>query len=312
MRALKYADITLRPRYSTLDSRANADTSIDFGPKKFKIPIIPANMRAVIDERTARWLSDNNYFYIMHRFDVDPLSFCSENRTLKIVSISVGVQQKDKEDIIRLASSKLRIDYITIDIAHAHSSLVKAMVEHIRAFLPSTYLIAGNVATADAVLDLQKWGVDCIKVGIGQGYVCTTKDKTGFTYPMFSCILECASVARVPIIADGGIQSNGDVAKALCAGATMVMAGSLFSQCLDSPAPTVVIDGRKYKKYYGSASEHNKGHRKNIEGTLKELPHNNMTYAEKCEELQQDLQSSISYAGGSTLKDFLGVKYLEI
>jgi GMP reductase len=171
----------------------------------------------------------------------------------------------------------------------------------VKEHLPEAFIIAGNVATKDAVGDLASWGADCVKVGIGQGYVCTTKDKTGFTQPMFSCMLDCVKDSPVPIIADGGIKCNGDVAKALVAGASIIMAGSLFSQCIDSPAISTVLNGAIYKQYFGSASEHNKGGKKHIEGVMKEIPSNNMSYEEKLEEIRQDLQSSISYAGGEDI-----------
>ena len=186
MNALKYSDFSLMPKYSALGSRSYADTSIKFGGKEFKLPVVPANMRAVIDLARASKLSDNDYFYLMHRFDMDPVSFCSEARTLKTISISVGVKEKDQEDIVQLAKSGLRVDFITIDIAHGHSLLMKEMIAHIKRHLPEVFIIGGNVATRDAIIDLEDWGANCIKVGIGQGLACITKDKTGFTYPMFS------------------------------------------------------------------------------------------------------------------------------
>ena len=312
MKALKYSDVTLMPRCSVLKTRSDADTSLKFAGRKFNLPVVPANMRAVIDLSRAQHLSDNDYFYIMHRFDMDPVSFCSEARTLKTISISVGVKEKDRQDISQLANSGLRVDFITIDIAHGHSLLMKEMIAHIKRHLPDTFIIAGNVATRDAIIDLEEWGADCIKVGIGQGMACITKDKTGFTYPMFSSMLECSGVAKVPLIADGGIKANGDIAKAIRAGATLVMAGSIFSQCSDSPAPTIMKNGRIYKQYFGSASERNKGHGDHIEGVIREIESNGMKYVDKYKEITQDLQSSISYAGGSCLKSLNNVNYRQI
>ena len=117
---------------------------------------------------------------------------------------------------------------------------------------------------------------------------------------MFTCVKLCSNV-NVPIIADGGIRCNGDVAKALVAGATMVMAGGLFAACTDSPASVININGLDHKAYFGSASVENKGHNNNVEGKLNQIPNNGMTYGEKLNEITQDLQSSISYAGGKTL-----------
>jgi GMP reductase len=127
---------------------------------------------------------------------------------------------------------------------------------------------------------------------------------------MFTCIQECSRVARVPIIADGGVRCNGDIAKALVAGASLVMCGSIFASCSDSPAPVVRDEsGRKYKQYYGSASIHNKKNNKNVEGTMRLMETDNFTYIEKMNEVQEDLQSAISYAGGKGISALLNVRY---
>ena len=305
----RYSEVILLPEYSDLKTRSEADTSFSLGQKTFAVPVVPSNMKAVMDFDTAKRLCDNNYFYIMHRFDLNPVKFCESTQEWNCISISIGVQEQDRDNIMLLSRYGLRVDYVTIDIAHGHSILMKETIEFVKKNLPNTFVIAGNVATSDAVKDLQGWGADCIKVGIGQGSVCTTKDKTGFTRPMFSCVLDCASVSKVPIIADGGIKSNGDIAKALVAGGDMVMAGSLFSSCTDSPAASVVVNNRIYKQYFGSASEHNKGHKKHVEGVMKEVPSNNMSYIEKFAEIKQDLQSSISYSGGKDLSCFYKTKW---
>ena len=235
----------------------------------------------------------------------------------------------------KLGKSGLRVDFITVDIAHGHSLMMKEILSAIKKSLPKTFVIAGNVATRKATEALISWGADCVKVGIGQGAACTTKDKTGFTLPMFTCVQECAGEyfgvryfdaqwkgkpsledtnatlkKRLPVIADGGICCNGDVAKALTAGGCMVMAGSQFSACLDSPAETVKINEAVYKRYFGSASEQNKREKRHIEGVTKEIPSNYMTYEEKLDEFRQDLQSAISYAGGKDLSCFNEVKYV--
>ena len=139
---------------------------------------------------------------------------------------------------------------------------------------------------------------------------------------MFTCVKNCANeyynagtstpYEKIPIIADGGIRCNGDIAKAISGGASMVMVGSLFSQCTDSPAATVTVNGRTYKQYFGSASEHNKNHKNHIEGVMKEVPTNNMTYVEKLCEIEQDLQSAISYAGGNGYESLRGVDCYQV
>ena len=303
--ALTYGDVHLVPEYSTVDSRSDVDTSVTFGPKTFKLPVIPANMRAVIDTSLAKWLSENEYMYIMHRFGIDVKEFVQTANTenWRTISISTGVRVSDMKFLLGLSKQNLRIDYITIDVAHGHTDKMIDRIARLKTCYPDTFLIAGNVATPQAVEDLTRWGADCVKVGIGQGNVCTTKDKTGFTMPMFTCVDQCVTPSDPIVIADGGIKCNGDIAKALCAGATMVMMGSQFSACTDSPAETVNVSGKGVcKRYFGSASVYNKRTKRHIEGIMKEIPCNHLTFADKLEEIEQDLSSACSYAGGSNIK----------
>jgi len=261
-------------------------------------------MKCCIDTDTCALLDKHGYFYIMHRFDEDIHNFVrfANLQKFNLVSISVGIQQKDKNILTSIAQSMMRVDFVTIDVAHGHHAKVAEQISHIKQVLPSTKIIAGNVATLQGVEYLHRVGADAVKVGIGGGYACTTKDKTGFTYPMFSCVLECAKDRGIPIVADGGVRCNGDIAKALVAGASMVMCGSIFAACSDSPAPLVKdASGRKFKQYFGSASVHNKIEKKNIEGTMKLMETDTFTYLEKLEEIKQDLQSAISYSGGCNL-----------
>ena len=312
MRYLKYEDIALLPNLGVLASRGDADVRMKLGKKVFRLPVIPANMRSVIDEHRAYSLSEDSYFYIMHRFGVNLIEFCRQAQNWKTISISVGVKEEDAHNIIKLSGDGLRVDYITIDIAHGHSIAMKEMIKLVKKHLPNTFIIAGNVATTNGISDLKLWGADCIKVGIGQGAPCSTKDKTGFTAPMFTCLKWCCEVAEVPIIADGGIKCHGDIAKALLAGATMTMIGSLFSACIDSPAELISDEDKQYKRYFGSASALNKGHNNHIEGFEHHMECNGLTYSQKLLEIRQDLQSAVSYAGGRDLSSLKSVSYIEV
>lgn len=309
--AYRYSDVCLVPKKGILKSRSLADTSVQLGKRKFRLPIIPANMRCTIDPRLAYSLTKENCFYVMHRFD-DTLAFIRHAvSNSHFISISVGVTAEDKRVVDLIKRSDIKPEYITIDIAHGHSIQALEMVGFIKSELPETFLIAGNIATVDGARELKNAGADAIKVGVGQGNACTTKDKTGFTVPMFTCVREIANAhLELPIIADGGVRCNGDIAKAIAAGATMVMCGSIFAECSDSPSDIVTgEDGTTYKLYYGSASTHNKTEHTHIEGTLKRVPQNTMTYSQKLEEIRQDLASAISYSGGKSLNDLKFVDY---
>ena len=334
-----YAGIDLIPNHSELQSRSKASCAIKFGPKTFKLPVLPANMTCCINTNLAKWLSENDYFYIMHRFDGNQnpkdLRFFIEKANKegwKNISISVGVNEEDYQLIEWIGHNRYRVDYITIDIAHGHQTLTDKMIKHIRCneFDDKYFIIAGNVSTSDAVTYLSNCGADAVKAGIGGGAACTTRLKTGFHVPMFKCALDCCIDSKIPIIIDGGIRHNGDFAKALVAGFQnknnineyMVMAGSIFASCKDSPAK-ITNDGylkwlfsfgkikqKSYKCYYGSASYQN-GNDKNIEGTLIKIPMNAMTYKQKLQEIKEDLSSAISYAGGKDLTCFKNVKWTE-
>ena len=200
-------------------------------------------------------------------------------------------------------------EYITIDIAHGHSDSVIDMIQHIKKELPDTFVIAGNVGTPEAVRELENAGADATKVGIGPGKVCITKVKTGFGTGgwQLAALRWCAKAARKPIIADGGIRTHGDIAKSIRFGATMVMIGSLFAGHIESPGQTVEVDGEQFKEYYGSASEYQKGTYKNVEGKKILLPVKGHL-ADTLVEMEQDLQSAISYAGG---RDLAGLKHVD-
>lgn len=173
-----FSDINLVPKKCIVDSRSECNTSLTLGKYKFEMPIVPANMEAVIDINIAKNLAKNNLFYIMHRFG-NTLEFCREmKRENLIISISVGVNQDSYDLLDQLLKENIIPDFITIDIAHGHSISMERMITYLKSKFTS-FIIAGNVSTKDAVYDLQNWGADAIKVGIGPGcFIPTSKIKT--------------------------------------------------------------------------------------------------------------------------------------
>lgn len=148
-------------------------------------------------------------------------------------------------------------DVLVVDVAHGHSDAVISIVRQLKERWPEVEVIAGNVATAEGALDLVEAGVDAVKVGVGPGSTCTTRIVTGAGVPQFSAVMECAQVCKgagVPVIADGGIKASGDITKALAAGASTVMLGSLLAGTDESPGQTVTRRGQRYKTYRGMAS----------------------------------------------------------
>jgi GMP reductase len=327
-KALTYDNINLIPKYSKLESRSLADTSVDLCGWKFKLPCLPANMQDVINVDIAKFLSENGYFYIYHRFGKSPkgtdifidnnlssfcLAFLANHDNWKLISISTGVNEDSLKELKQIKEYSLRVDFITIDVALGHHLKVKNRTQWLKENFPNTKIIAGNVATPEAYNDLGYWGADIIKVGIGQGSICTTRYQTGFSKPMFSCVKDILDTYNKnyigepnlkPIIADGSIKHIGDISKSLVAGSTIVMSGKLFASCIDSPAQIV----NNQKQYRGSTSFAVKKHNKHIEGKTIELEAD-ITIKERLIEIQEALQSAISYAGGHNLEAFKNVDY---
>jgi GMP reductase len=314
MQIFDYDNILLLPRKCRVESRSECDASVTLGPRSFRIPVVPANMKTVIDETISLWLAKNGYFYVMHRFDLDNVRFVKHMHAQGVfASISLGVKKADYDTVDLLAAEGLVPEYITIDIAHGHADSVKNMIGYLKQKLPKSFVIAGNVGTPEAVIDLENWGADATKVGIGPGKVCITKLKTGFGTGgwQLSALKWCARVATKPIIADGGIRDHGDIAKSVRFGASMVMIGSLFAGHEESPGKTVEVDGALFKEYYGSASDYNKGEYKHVEGKRILEPIKGKL-ADTLIEMEQDVQSSISYSGGQKLMDIRKVNYVTL
>ncbi|WP_182199973.1 GMP reductase [Paraliobacillus salinarum] len=310
-----YEDIQLIPAKCIVDSRSQCDTSITLGKHTFDLPVVPANMQTIIDENIALFLAKNNFFYVMHRFEPEKrIAFIKDMHAQQLIaSISVGVKYEEYDFIKQLSDQQLIPDYITIDIAHGHSTAVIEMIQHIKYYLPDTFVIAGNVGTPEAVRELENAGADATKVGIGPGKVCITKIKTGFGTGgwQLAALKWCAKAASKPIIADGGIRTHGDIAKSIRFGASMVMIGSLFAGHEESPGETIEKDGKLYKEYFGSASEFQKGEKKNVEGKKMYVEHKG-ALIDTLTEMKQDLQSSISYAGGNRLEAIRTVDYVVV
>lgn len=315
MKVFDYEDIQLIPNKSIVTSRSQCDTTINLGGRTFAMPVVPANMQTIIDDDLAIWLAQNDYFYVMHRFNEEnrlPFIQMMHEKGL-FASVSLGVKEEEYAFVEYLAESGNVPEYATIDVAHGHSDLVINMVKHVKKHLPETFLIAGNVGTPEGVRELENAGADATKVGIGPGKVCTTKLKTGFGTGgwQLAALSWCSKAASKPLIADGGVRTHGDIAKSIRFGATMVMIGSLFAGHTESPGEIVQVDGRLYKEYFGSASQFQKGQRKNVEGK-KMLTEFKGDIADTLREMKEDLQSSISYAGGKDVDAIRKVDYVVV
>ena len=232
------------------------------------------------------------------------------------VGAAVGVTGDFRERARELVNAQ--VDVLVVDTAHGHSTRVLEAVERLRAEFPNVDLVAGNVATFEGACDLIQRQVDGVKVGIGPGSICTTRVVTGAGVPQITAIAECARAARnagAPIISDGGIKYSGDIPKALAAGASSVMIGSLFAGTEESPGETILYQGRTFKSYRGMGSigamsagsadryaqevESSKMVPEGIEGRV---PYKGML-AEMVSQLVGGLRSGMGYCGSATIED---------
>ncbi|MCB2295364.1 IMP dehydrogenase [Clostridium algoriphilum] len=178
-----------------------------------------------------------------------------DSRGRLLCGATVGVTSNMMERVAALVKSS--VDVITIDTAHGHSLGVLDAVRKIKSVYPELQIIAGNIATAAATKDLIEAGADCVKVGIGPGSICTTRVVAGVGVPQLTAVMDCVEEGNkygVPVIADGGIKYSGDIVKALAAGAKVVMMGSMFAGCEESPGEMEIYQGRSYKVYRGMGS----------------------------------------------------------
>lgn len=183
-----------------------------------------------------------------------PLSAKDEQGRL-LCGAAVGITANVMERVKALVEAK--VDVIVIDSAHGHSANIFNTLKKIKAEYPDLQVIAGNVATGDATRDLIEAGADAVKVGIGPGSICTTRVVAGIGVPQISAIMDCYEVAKeygVPVIADGGIKFSGDIVKAIAAGGSVCMMGSMFAGCDEAPGEFELFQGRKYKVYRGMGS----------------------------------------------------------
>jgi GMP reductase len=172
MEIFDYDNILLLPRKCRVESRSECDAGVELGGRKFRLPVVPANMKTVVNEEICVWMAQNGYFYVMHRFDLDNVKFVRDMHSKGLfASISLGVKAPDYETVKQLVAEGLTPEYITIDIAHGHADSVRDMIIYLKGKMPGTFIIAGNVATPEAVIDLENWGADATKVGIGPGKV---------------------------------------------------------------------------------------------------------------------------------------------
>ena len=255
-RGLTFDDVLLIPCKSEVRSRRDPSLKSRLTKKiEIETPIISANMDTITESDMAAAMSHLGGVGILHRFmsteDQVKEVLKLKDQGVTILAASIGVNEEDRERARALL--KAGVNLLTIDIAHGHSIQMLETMKWIKDFSPTTEIIAGNVATPEATIEMIEAGADAVKVGIGPGSMCTTRIITGCGMPQLTAIALCAEAAerfQVPVIADGGMRTSGDLVKAFAAGASTIMLGSMLAGTIETPGE--IKHGRKL--YRGMAS----------------------------------------------------------
>ncbi|XP_076040948.1 GMP reductase 2-like [Oratosquilla oratoria] len=317
---LDFKDVLLRPKRSTLKSRAevNLIRNITFRNSKQTwsgIPVIAANMDTVGTFEMAKTLAKHKCFTTIHKhYSVEEwYEFALHNKeVLDFVAVSSGTSENDWQRLQMILQKIPEARFICIDVANGYSEHFVEYVRRVRKSFPDHTILAGNVVTGEMVEELILSGADVIKVGIGPGSVCTTRKKAGVGYPQLSAVIECADAAHGlggHIISDGGCTCPGDIAKAFGAGADFVMMGGMLAGHDQSGGDIIERNGKKMKLFYGmsSAVAMNKyaggvAEYRASEGKTVEIP-----YRGNVEDTMQDilggLRSACTYTGAGKLKE---------
>jgi len=319
--ALTYDDIQLIPNFSDVQTRQDINLTTRVSKNwTINIPIVGSCMDTVTEYEMAATLMEMGGVGCIHRFmsieeqvnQVKKLSsFRDGDITLSHLPImaAVGVVGDYLDRAVALEEAGCNI--ILVDVAHGHHANMEVALAELKANLENyTDVIAGNIASAEAAEDLIAWGADGLRVGIGGGSLCTTRVKTGFGVPNVTSIMDVFKVAEdadVPIMADGGIKSSGDIAKALAVGADCVMVGSLLAGTKESPGAILETPGGLFKRYRGSASletkiTHNQKQR-NVEGESTTIPFKGGVKFILAG-LVDGVRSAFSYAGADNIYDY--------
>lgn len=312
---LGYDDVLIKPSLSNLSSRSEALIETEFCAQKFALPIVSSNMDTITGLSMAKKMSQLGGLGLIHRYmsvqeqhDI-MVEWWSRSDCLGPVGVSVGTLKNDKE---RIDNTLHTIQYhkqtsgaiVCVDIAHGYSQHMIDTIKYIRDGGYTGGLMAGAVCTPEGTSALLEVGADIVRVGVGPGSVCSTRLKTGCGYPQFSAVLECSRIG--PIVADGGIRTPGDAAKALAAGAKAVMIGGMLAgtDCVPGWLPHA-----SHMRFRGMASADAREafgqpgvNAEGISVDVKTRPEGSTE--EVITGIVEGIRSAMSYSGSRTLKEF--------
>jgi len=306
-----FDDVLIKPQYSNVMSRSDVDLSTSLNPwLKMDIPIIASNMDTVCELDMARKMSELGGMGVLHRnLTKDERKLAIRNLMAwgSVSAVAVGVHEVDKNVLGSYIYNGVKA--IVVDVAHGDAIHVYNAITEIKCFLERNSdhmcLIGGNVATGEAVERMASAGVDCVKVGIGPGAACLTRINTGVGVPQLSAIMDCAEKADhigITVIADGGIKTPGDVAKAIAAGADAVMLGGMLAGTDEAPGDVQIINGHRVKSYRGMAS--GGAGSEYVEGAEGFVDYKGPV-AGVIKAVTNGLRSAMSYSNAKTISEFM-------
>ena len=310
---ITFNDVLLVPKYSEVLSRKQIDLSVDLGHYLLNLqcPFVSSPMDTVTEHTMAIAMAKHGGLGIIHRYNtIEGQAGIVREVQMKTdkVAAAIGVSGDFLERAQEVASEGAKI--LCVDVAHGHHILMKNALKKLRSiFGDDIHIMAGNVATLDGFNDLADWGANSVRVGIGGGSICSTRIQTGHGVPTLQSVLDCVKTDRdALIIADGGMKSTGDIAKAIAAGADLVMCGSLFAGTKESPGEVFSApDNKKYKVYRGMASieaqKDWKGSHNSVEGISTTIPYKG-SIERIIELMKKQLSSACSYSGAINLNEF--------
>lgn len=319
--ALSYDDVLLVPSYSEIISRSQVDTKTKLSEKlTLEIPLISINMDTVTGVEMAIKMSELGGLGLIPRFDAPDVQ-AEKVARVKKAGQRVGAALGCKEGFLERAEVLVNagVDLLTIDVAHGHmKKALEATGDLKNRFGDLITIMSGVVATYEGAKDHFIHGADVVRVGVGPGTICTTRVETGFGVPQITAISEAARAAREAgkvIVSDGGATASGHIVKALAAGASAHIAGSIYAGTDEAPGEKVEIDGKIYKEYNGSTSKKEKlrqiekdntdkdhSYAKHIEGVEAFVPYKGPV-SEIVEKYVHNIRSGLSYAGAENIPD---------
>lgn len=311
MTSISFDDVLLIPQYSDIDSRKSLSTSNELDDTTtLQLPVISSPMDTVTEIDMVFAMDTHGGLGIIHRYN----SPAEQAKLVKVAKLkgmtNIGAAIGVTGDYLERAQALVEegANVLCVDVAHGHHSMTKEALRALKlSFDSSVHIMAGNVATGEGAVDLASWGANSVRVGIGGGSICSTRLVSGHGMPTFQTIMECVTAGcPVPIIADGGIKTSGDVVKALAAGADFVMLGSMLAGTTQSPGQVFDNGNKRYKVYRGMASSEAqvnwRGKTSTPEGVSTTIPYkgdvNNILA-----DIKGGIQSGMSYSGARTIRN---------